>query len=176
MYRVFVPRKRLTDLVLALATLHDQGVPFRATLAGDGPARRDVQELAREHGLADVVVFPGRLDNRQVDDLLSGALVFCLPSLWEGMPCAVMEAMARGIAVVGTNVNGTRELVVDGETGRLVPPKSPPAIAAAIAELVCAPEKAVAMGEAGRRRVQVEFSLDAMVARKQQLYLRVAGA
>ena len=102
--------------------------------------------------------------------------MFCIVSTWEGMPGAVMEAMARGVAVVGTDVNGTRDLVVDGETGVLVAPERPGEIAAALRALLEDRDRALAMGAAGRSRMEAEFSVEAMVERKARLYVDVARA
>ena len=97
-----------------------------------------------------------------VPDLLAAADLFVLPSLWEGLPMALVEAMAAGLPVVATEVSGTRAVMVDGETGLLVPPGDVPALARAITALLCDPARAAAMGAAGRRRVETYFS-----ARKQ---------
>jgi glycosyltransferase involved in cell wall biosynthesis len=89
------------------------------------------------------------------------------------MPGAVMEAMAAGLPVVGTDVNGTDMLVIDGVTGRLVPPRAPQQLAAALAEGLADPARTLEMGRAGRRRIEEEFSLEKMIDRKERLYAEV---
>lgn len=166
----FVARKRVDDLVQALAELAGDAVEFRATIAGDGPTLVSVEALAARLGVADRISFPGRVSNEKVETLLEDAYVFCLPSAWEGMPGAVMEAMARGVPVVGTDVNGTRDLIEPGVTGVVVPPAAPNELAAALSGILSDPRKAGEMGRAGRRRLEHQFSLAAMVTSKQDLY------
>ena len=105
--------------------------------------------------------------------LLNFTGLFVLPSLWEGMPNAVLEAMAAAKPVVATRVGGVPELVVDGETGILVPPEDSEALARAIADLLQNTEKAESMGNAGMMRVQEHFSLTEMVARTDRLYRKL---
>jgi glycosyltransferase involved in cell wall biosynthesis len=114
------------------------------------------------------VLFAGYRDD--VPALLAGCDVFCLPSRMEGMPLVVLEAMAQGKPVVATAVGGTGELVVDGETGVLVPPDDVDALAGALARLLSDSELARRMGEAGRARVERDFSLAASTARVLSLY------
>jgi len=109
-----------------------------------------------------------------VHSLQRSADVFVLPSLWEGMPVSVMEAMATGLPVVGTDVPGIRELVVDGDTGFLAPGRDPAALAERIERLARDASLRFRMGEAGRRRVMTEFALDTMVRRYEEAYLRLA--
>ncbi|MDI6794277.1 MAG: glycosyltransferase [bacterium] len=99
-------------------------------LVGDGPQRKELEELSVKLGISQKVKFLGQ--RRDVPDILSCLNVFVLPSLYEGLPNAVLEAMACGLPVIGTDVEGTNEVVVDGETGILVPPKDPARLAGAI--------------------------------------------
>ncbi len=101
--------------------------------------------------------------------------VFTLPSRREGVSNTVLEAMASGLPVVATAVGGNPEIVVAGETGRLVPPADPDAMAAALAGYVDAPQAAQAHGTAGRRRAEQTFSLDAMVAGYLAVYDALTG-
>ena len=97
---------------------------------------------------------------KAVPALLAGCDVFCLPSFAEGLPLVVLEAMAQERPVVATAVGGTPEAVVNGETGLLVPPGDVGALAAALAALLCDPERARRLGEAGGARVRAVFSAD----------------
>jgi len=100
---------------------------------------------------------------RDVAGLLAGVHIFCLPSTYrEGLPKAVLEAMAAGKPVVATDIPGCREAVVDGETGFLVPPGNPLVLAEALGKLIDSPELRARMGAAGRRRVEENFS-DAII-------------
>ncbi len=98
-----------------------------------------------------------------------------IASLWEGMPNAVLEAMAARRAVVGTAVEGTEDLVVPGQTGWLVPPRDPDALGRALAEAADDPERRKRYGEAARLRVEHDFSIDATVAAYERLWASVLG-
>jgi glycosyltransferase involved in cell wall biosynthesis len=171
----FVPRKRHSDLIEALASLKRDGHSFRAVLPGQGPMLEESRALARKLGLDDSVEFPGSIDTDEVRRLLGMAAVACLPSAWEGMPGALMEAMASGVAVVGTDVGGTNELVVGGESGLLVPAYDPAALADALARVLSDPELRGRLASGGRRRIEECFSIDVMVDAKQQLFRQMAG-
>lgn len=166
----FVPRKRQEDLIRALAILRKDGVEFRAVLAGEGPTRAAVQQLARELDVETAVEFPGSLATAAVRSLLQEANVVVLCSTWEGMPTVILEAMASGAPVVGTSVNGTSDLVVDGITGTLVPPRDPDALAAALTALLADYEATAAMTTAARSIVEDQYSVTAMVKTKRSLY------
>jgi starch synthase len=103
-------------------------------------------------------------------ELLSHATVFVCPSIYEPLGIVNLEAMACGTTVVASRVGGIPEVVADGETGLLVPPGHPDALARAINELVAAPERAQAMGEAGRRRAVEEFGWDRIAEQTALLY------
>lgn len=171
----FIGLKRQEDLVEAAAILRGRGVTARFVLGGDGPTLDAVRDLARARGVDDLVAFPGRLEREAVAPLLADADVACLPSLWEGMPGAVMEAMACGLPVVGTRVNGIADLVEHERTGLLVPSRDPAALADALERLLRDPALRHAYGAAGRRRIVEELSLDRMVAAKTALYRTLAG-
>jgi glycosyltransferase involved in cell wall biosynthesis len=172
----FRPIKRQADLIDALALLRDRGIRARARFVGDGPTRAQVEALTRARGLEGQVAFTGLRSPGEVRTLLQHADVFVLPSLWEGMPGAVMQAMATGLPVVATDVAGTNELVGEGVTGYLVPPKDPAALADRLQRLLADPGLRVRMGEAGRTRIRAEFSVEQMVLRHERAYRRLTPA
>ncbi|MBI3988696.1 MAG: glycosyltransferase [candidate division NC10 bacterium] len=137
-------------------------------LIGDGPCREVLEDLARELGLEKDVLFLG--SRQDVPHLLALMDVVVLPSLEEGFPNAVLEAMAAGKPVVATEVGGVPEVIVHRKTGLLVPPKDPQALADAIIELLDDPQLALEMGRAGRERVTKEFGLDRMIREMEGLY------
>jgi glycosyltransferase involved in cell wall biosynthesis len=106
-----------------------------------------------------------------VAGLLGRASLFVLPSISEGVSLTLLEAMARGLPVVATRVGGTPEVVVDAETGLLVPPRDPAALANAIVQVASDCERARQLGEAGRRRVERHFDIRRMVADYEGLYV-----
>jgi len=166
----FVPVKRHIDLIQALGLLMQAGVPFRCALVGEGPLLRGIQSKVEEVGLGEFITFPGRINPDAVRELLIKADLFVLPSAWEGLPSSVMEAMAAGLPVVGTDVNGISELVVDGETGLLVPPENPESLAAALASMLEDPALRREMGLNGRKRVEAHFDLRKTARQIEQFY------
>ncbi|MFL6194051.1 MAG: glycosyltransferase family 4 protein [Thermoanaerobaculia bacterium] len=133
-------------------------------IAGDGEHRAALEARAAELGLGDAVVFLGSCDAARVRALLRGAAALVVPSIYEGMPLVVLEALEAGVPVVASRVSGIPEVVVDGEAGWLVPPEEPEALAAALEEVLSDPTEARRRGEAGRKRVDA-FYRPAVAAR-----------
>jgi glycosyltransferase involved in cell wall biosynthesis len=172
----FVPRKRHQDLLRAVAMLQDRGVHLQLQLIGDGPTLPEMRRLADELQLNALVRFAGACDSDHVREAMRRADVFCLASRWEGMAGSVMEAMACGLPVVGTQVNGIADLVEHARTGYLVPPERPELLAAALQRLLKDPRERATLGVAGRNRICKEFSVERMVTAKERLYVGlVAG-
>jgi glycosyltransferase involved in cell wall biosynthesis len=158
------PQKGHTHLLEAAATL--PGVVF--LLAGAGSERAALEAQARGSGISDRVQF---LEHRtDIPELLRAADAFVLPSLYEGLPLTVLEAMAAAKPVVATTVGGTDEAVVDGVTGILVPPADPAALSAAIRRILDDPDTAARLGAAGRERVVSTFSTHRMINATEQVY------
>ncbi len=156
------PRKGLSLLLRALAGLRDRGIDVATVLVGDGPLRGQLAEEARELGLDGSVRMLGWRED--VDAILDQADMLVLPSTAnECLPYAILEAMAHGLPVVSTDVAGIPEMVLDGDTGLVVPPSDVDALAVALARLAPEPEEARAMGERGRRRVVEHFTCRVMV-------------
>jgi glycosyltransferase involved in cell wall biosynthesis len=139
-------------------------------LVGEGPLREAVAMRVRALGLERHVHLPGRHD--EAFKLMAAADVVSLTSCWEGVPYTLLEAMAWSRPVVATAVNGCPEIVVDGETGFLVPPGDTTAWARRITDLLSDPVMSDTMGQRGRRRVEERFSLRDMVTRTESLYQR----
>jgi len=127
---------------------------------GDGPLRRKVEERARRRGLDGRFLCLGHRDD--VPELLPGLDVFAMASRYEGMPCAVAEAMTAGVPVVATAVNSVPDLVLPGQTGILVAPGRPRQLAAAIGHLLDAPGEAARMAAAARSLVAGRFSPESL--------------
>ena len=130
-------------------------------LAGDGPLRATLEAQARSLGVEDRVKFLGYRSD--IADLLADCDVFVLPSLYEGLPLSILEAMSAGKPVIATHIGGTDEAVIAGETGLLVPPADSAALAAAIRSLLTDRPLAQRLATAGRARVAQEFSAAKMV-------------
>jgi glycosyltransferase involved in cell wall biosynthesis len=160
-------RKGHDVLLRALATL--DGAPrWRCLVCGGGSQHEALQRLAADLGIAARVRFMG--EQPQVADVLAALDVFVMPSRHEGLGVAVLEAMAMSLPVIASAVGGIPEAVKPRETGLLVPPDDPAALAAALNELLLDVEKAKRMGVAGRERVLAEFSMEEMASRYERLY------
>jgi glycosyltransferase involved in cell wall biosynthesis len=171
----FVPRKRHFDLLVAVSELLRRGTSLQLVLVGDGPELISCRSLALAEGIHEHVTFAGPASHDAIPKHLARADVFCLPSAWEGMAGSVMEAMAAGLPVVGTRVNGIADLVEDGRTGLLVPPANPGALANALERLANDPALRRRLGAAGRARIESCFTLEGMVKAKQDLYVGLAA-
>jgi glycosyltransferase involved in cell wall biosynthesis len=157
-YLLFVGRLRIRKgvevLLEALAGLRGCSPATVLKIAGDGEHRAALERRTDELGLRDAVAFLGGCAGPRVRALLRGAAALVVPSIYEGMPLVVLEAMDMGVPVVASAVSGIPEVVVDGETGWLVPPEDPEALGRALAEVLGDPGEARRRGEAGRRRVE----------------------
>ena len=160
MVGTFKRQKGHVHLIEAASQLRESHPDLRILLVGDGPLRADVQDAAHRAGLDGMVRFLG--SRRDIPSILAMSYCFVLPSLWEGLPIALLEAMASGLPCIATDVSGTEQVVVDDVTGMLIPPGDPYALIKAIERMVSDPGRARRMGVAGRRRIEALFS-----ARKQ---------
>jgi glycosyltransferase involved in cell wall biosynthesis len=131
---------------------------YRAVIVGDGPDRQSVESAVEAAGLRDRVELVG--ERSDVREVLSHADLFVLSSRSEAMPMSVLEAMAEGLPVVAADVGGVAEVVIDEETGLLVPPEDAAALAAAIERLLADRELRVALGARGLERARTTFSLE----------------
>jgi len=141
----------------------------RWELAGDGDKLEELRRLVAQLQIEPYVTFLGRRDD--VPDLLAHWDAFVLPSLWEGFPNVLLEAMARSRPVIATDVVGSGELVVPEETGLLVEKKNSQALAQAMKALLANPDRAETWGAAGRKRVEDYFSVGKQVMEFEELYL-----
>jgi glycosyltransferase involved in cell wall biosynthesis len=174
-----VREKGVLDLLEAVALVRERVPGIRLVVIGDTLAsdrgrgiQGQIRDLIATHGLEKNVVFLGFRGD--VPSLLRFVDVFALPSYREGMPLTILEAMAAGKPVVTTNVRGCREEVVDGVTGLWVEPGDVPGLAAAIRSLFVAPEKAKAMGLAGRAHVVKAFAQRRVLEEEVEAYRRLA--
>ncbi len=151
------PEKGFDHLLRAVAMLRDRGVDVDVVLAGDGPARERLQGLAEELGLGDRVEFTGEIAHEAVPAMLARFDIFAMPSTWEGFGVGAIEASAMRVPVVASDVHGIPDVVDDGETGALVPPADPGALANAIGQLAGDAALRERMGNAGRAFVERHY-------------------
>jgi len=173
------PYKGQIYLVEACELLRQRGVPFVCRIIGGGEERRRLEEAIRRLGLQDQVVLLGPQTQEKVGQLLAGAGCYVQPSVatpsgkMEGIPVALMEALACGLPVVATDLSGIPELIRPGETGWLVPPEDPGALAEAMLDVYANPPEALRRAKAGRQLVLDEFDLRMNVACLSSLFRQV---
>lgn len=160
-------------LVEAMTALAAQHPNLRLLIVGNGPLLEELTEQARHHGIEEQIDFLGLRSD--VQELLRRADFFVRPSLLEGMPLTVLEAMASGLPVIASDVAGTGEVVVDGESGLLVPPGDVAGLVAAISRLVEDRDLRLALGRAARRRVEQAFSWDVTTDAVELIFENVVG-
>lgn len=165
------PEKDVPTLLQATALAVRARSDFRLRIAGDGPCLPELRRLAAALDLGAHVEFLGMISD--VPALLAKARLLVLSSVSEGVSLTLLEAMARGLPVVATRVGGTPEVVADGATGLLVPPRDASALAEALLQLHGDVDRCRLLGAAGRSRVEESFDVRRMVARYERLY---AGA
>jgi glycosyltransferase involved in cell wall biosynthesis len=165
---VLSEQKGLTYLLEAVPAILRDVPNARFVIAGDGPLRAALEEQTRAAGLQQSVSFIGY--QKDVARVISAFDVYVLPSLWEGLPLALLEALALGKPIVATTVGGNPEIVQDGVNGLLVPPRDPGALARALAQ-VCGDERfRHEVANSNRGRFDEQFSLAQMVRAHEQLY------
>lgn len=142
-----------------------EGLDAELAILGEGPDEAALRERARGRHNVRFLGF-----RRDVTDVIAAADVFCLSSVWEGVPLAAMEAVQLGVPVVATDVGGTGELIDDNLSGRLVRPGDPAALRGALAEVLDDGERAASFVRAAREKLATEFSTPRMLARLRELY------
>ncbi|MEW5983550.1 MAG: glycosyltransferase family 4 protein [Acidobacteriota bacterium] len=155
-------------LARALGSLRPQR--WRWVLVGDGPFRNDITRAVAEAGIASRTALVGRVDDRQLHAWYEAATVFVHPTLYEGSSLVTLEAMVHRRPVIATTAGGLPDKVHDGETGWLVAPGSPDALAGALARALAAPERLPDLGAAGRALAEAEFSWTVVIRRQLDVY------
>lgn len=164
-------QKGFATLIEAMSRLKSS--PLRVAILGDGPERPRLEALIRRHRLERCVWLLG--EKGEIPSWLSAFDLFCLPSLWEGLPNSLLEAMALGLPVVASDVDGVPEAVTSGKNGLLVPPARPAALAAALKTLAGDPALRAALGAAAKAAVSERFTLRRMIEEYERAYEDVLG-
>lgn len=169
-----IPYKGHLDLVTALANL-DRPLNWRLILVGNDylSYSKEIISLSESLGIEKNIILLG--PRQDIMNILSAADVGVLASHQEGMPNAILEYMAAGLPVIATSVGGVPELVIDGETGILVPPLTPNRLCDAARALLDSPDIRLRFGSAGRRRIEQRFGVDLEVREYDRLYRTLAG-
>lgn len=163
------PQKGVSYFLKAASLLKEYQVNF--LVVGDGPLRDALEQEVTELGLQNRVIFTGKRDN--IAEILSIMDIYVLPSVTEGLPLTILEAMAAGKPVVATRVGGVPEAIVEGKTGLVVAPRDPEALAVAIAGMLSEREKLIRMGNNGQKHVVEKFTIRHMVDRTMDLYTQL---
>ena len=163
-----VAQKGVDVAVEALALVRAEHPHTRLVVLGEGPLREELEQLARARGVGDAVALPGRVGD--VAWWLRRADVVVHPARWEGFGLALLEAMLCSKPLVASRVSSVPEIVLDSQTGLLVAPDDPGALASAVTALLDDPERARAYGQAGYERARAEFSVARMTERTLEVY------
>jgi glycosyltransferase involved in cell wall biosynthesis len=168
----FETAKDYPNMLRGFARVREQQPRTVLLLAGQGSLREETEALGTTLGLGDGVRFLGV--RQDVSELMSAADGYLMSSAWEGMPIVLLEAAAAGLPIVTTRVGGNAEVVREDESGFLVPPRDPDALAAAMLRLIALPgSERQSMGERGREHVQASYGLSRVVDRWLEVYRRV---
>lgn len=168
------PQKGIPVLIEAARSVVDRDARARFVHIGGGPLQQDTLQGVEAAGLAGRFQLLDRVEEPMT--VLGGLDVFVLPSLWEGLPIALLEAMAAGLPCVGTHVAGIEEAIEPGVSGLIVPPGDAPALADAVLELMSDAARRRAMGDAAGARVRNRFDAVAMAEAYRRLYLEIISA
>jgi glycosyltransferase involved in cell wall biosynthesis len=160
-----VEKKGVDVAIRSVAILRSRGMAVQLVIVGDGPLRAGMECLAAEVGARQNVTFLGTVQHEEVRALTQQALFAIVPSYWEGFGVACLEAMVAGKAVIASRAGGIPEIVLDGETGLLIAPGNPNALADSIAMLLMDPMRAGQMGRRGRVRALSCFAWEQTVDR-----------
>jgi glycosyltransferase involved in cell wall biosynthesis len=166
----FNEQKDQATLLRAIARLKHHSLHLN--LAGSGPSFETCKALAVELGISDRLSFLG--DRRDVPELLQQSQVFILSTHYEGLPISILEAMRCGLPVIGSSVNGIPEEVEQGQTGFVVPPRDPEALAKALDRILSSSELRISMGIAAKAKFEREFTIDRMTDETQMIYAEVS--
>lgn len=164
----FKPQKHLRDFVRVAAAVGQYRKDVHFLVVGDGDGRALLEKEIRRRGVEHRVHLPGW--RRDIPEILARTDVFCMTSLWEGLPRSLVEAMAAGLPCVVNAVDGCRDLIRDGENGFLIPPRHPLTTADRILRLLNDPSLAQTLGARARDTIGEEFDIDGMVRAQEELY------
>jgi glycosyltransferase involved in cell wall biosynthesis len=173
MIACFKPQKAPLDFIKIARLVVDEHEGVEFLLVGDGELRPSIEELAAKLKISDKVHLAGW--RKDVPQIMHSIDLLVLPSLWEGLPRVLPQAMAAGVPVVASDVNGSREAISDGVNGFLMQPRDIQGMARQILYLLKHPEESRAMGRNGKEMVQ-EFDIWKMLRQQEQLYARMSAS
>jgi glycosyltransferase involved in cell wall biosynthesis len=166
-------QKNFRTLIESMGILSNR-IKCQLIIAGDGPLRRTHQQHAGRLGVADKVLFPGNVND--LPDLMRASDLYVMSSLWEGLPLVLLEAMACGMANVGTSIEGIEEVIVDGKSGLVVESDNPKVLADAIEELLSSDQKRKEFGAVALGIVKQKYSFERVNKDLTELYEKIVKA
>jgi glycosyltransferase involved in cell wall biosynthesis len=166
-----VPAKGLEYLLNALPYLNEEFKNIKLLIVGEGSLVEELKKRAKKNNIFDNILFIGR--RRDIPEILACINIFVMPSIAEGLPNALLEAMAMGKPIVTTEVGGIPEIVKNGFNGLLVPPRDTVSLSKAIKELISNDQLAAKLGQAARDLVRDNLSIKAIAQKWQSIYLSI---
>ncbi|MCX7825620.1 MAG: glycosyltransferase, partial [Verrucomicrobiae bacterium] len=168
------PEKCHDVLLRSVAELRRRAMPVRLLLIGAGPSANRLRRMARQLGLGERVRFLGHQPQAALAQYLAASDVFVLASLAEGLPVSILEAMACGTAVIASDVDGTPDIITDGENGFLVPPRDVAALTARLEQVLSDDALRTRLADAGLRRIRERFCWEKILQEMEAIYARLA--
>lgn len=166
-------RKGLFDLLKCAKIVKQRRPESKFVICGTGPLLSNLKELVNTMGIQENVIFTGRVERKKLIQLYQGASVHVLPSVYEGLPTVLLEAMSCGLPVVATNIGGTRDVISSNENGLLVPPRSPDDLATKILMLLDDEALRKRLGHNARETVLRNFTWDLVADHFSNLYSKI---
>jgi glycosyltransferase involved in cell wall biosynthesis len=165
----FRPPKDYPNLLQAFSRIKANSINTVLIIVGEGTLKPEMQALAKTIDIHEQVKFLE--PRRDIPDLMNIADAYIMSSAWEGMPMVLLEAASVGLPIVATDVGGTREIVLDGKNGFLVPPRHPDALAQALERMMnLSPQERQQMGQFSRKHIELHYSIERVVDRWEELY------
>ena len=166
------PVKGVKYLIKAMKIISPKNANTRLMLVGDGDERGNLEKLVKGLSLEEYVKFVGKVPNEKVPEYMAASDVFVLPSLSEGFPVTVLEAMASGVPIIATNVGGLPEIIKDGENGFLVEPKNPEKIAEKVLLILEDDGLRERISRNNKEKVK-GYSWESVIERLEKVYLKI---
>lgn len=171
----FVPEKGLIYLIKSLSILKTNGVDIKLVMAGDGPLLSEMIKIVKKLEIKDNVIFLGRLSQEKLPLIYNSAMLYVLPSLHEGMPFSLLEAMSCGKPIIGTKISGIREVVIPNQNGFLVEPKDSKGLANAIQKLLENKNLQKVFSENSRKLIVNKYDWSRIVIIIEKLYQEISN-
>ncbi len=167
----FCPQKGYEQLIRAAREVINMYPQIRFLLVGDGELMQTIKNMIERLGLSRNIIITGQRSD--LPELYALMDLFVLPSLWEGLPYSILEAMAAGRPIIATTFNGTEGIVIDGRTGILVPSEDTEALSQAVIKLLKVKKLAEKMGQEGRRHVKKKYQLKNHIRKLESFYIKM---